>query len=593
MKKFTLIITQVLIVFFVGITSAHSKDITLNKFHADIKIYKDANIKVQETIEVDFHLQRRGIYREIPYIFTDDFGKKIKTPIKVISILDEHGNAWKYKTSSHGGIVSIRIGDPNIFVIGRKTYIITYNVDNVIQFFPDRDELYWNVTGNGWDNLIKNVSAKITMIVEDEKAIKEEWTFCYTGSFGSRESKCNYKKLHGESAIEFKSRDLNPNEGFTIAYGWNKGITKEPGAYDKFISKIIENWFFAFPLSSFALMSLLWYFKGRDPKVMESVPVQYQPPTYRGSPITPAEAGALIDERLDMRDITASIIGLAVKGFIKLEEKEIINLEGDDISKKVLGFLSSLNLFYNLDYLLIKTKEPDPSLSEFEQKLMGAIFNSKKSVYVSQLKNNFYKKIPELQNALYKELIKKDYFKNNPDTVRNSYAAMGVILSVSAIFLTIFFYGDFEINALIAGILTGAPLLIFAKFMPAKTNSGSRTLIEIKGFEEFLNKAEKDRLERMKDEKLFEKFLPYAIALDIVDRWASSFEGIYQKPPDWYSSPIGFRVFNASYFTSRLDGALSRMNTSMAAAPRSSGGRASGGGGFSGGGFGGGGGRSW
>jgi uncharacterized membrane protein len=118
--------------------------------------------------------------------------------------------------------------------------------------------------------------------------------------------------------------------------------------------------------------------------------------------------------------------------------------------------------------------------------------------------------------------------------------------------------------------------------------------MDILGFEEFMKRAEKDRLERMADVNLFSKFLPYAIALDVADNWAKAFEGIYQDPPDWYISPVGFRTFSPYAFTHSLNSVTSNLGSAMFSAPRSSGGGGGfGGGGSSGGGFGGGGGGSW
>jgi uncharacterized membrane protein len=133
--------------------------------------------------------------------------------------------------------------------------------------------------------------------------------------------------------------------------------------------------------------------------------------------------------------------------------------------------------------------------------------------------------------------------------------------------------------------------------MPAKTRTGSAAYVDILGFREFMSRAEKDRLERMKDKDLFSKFLPYAIALDVVDNWAKAFEGIYQEAPAWYTSPTGFRTFHPYTFSRSINAATSSLGSAMFSAPRGSGISGSGGGfsggGFSGGGFGGGGGGSW
>ena len=154
------------------------------------------------------------------------------------------------------------------------------------------------------------------------------------------------------------------------------------------------------------------------------------------------------------------------------------------------------------------------------------------------------------------------------------------------------------VKVIFAWELTGLPILGFAKFMPAKTSAGSSAYMDILGFQEFMNRAEKDRLERMGDKDLFSKFLPYAIALDVAEHWAKAFEGIYQEPPDWYVSPLGFRAFSPYGFSHSMNGITSSLASAMFSSPRGSGLGGSGGGGFggggsSGGGFGGGGGGSW
>ncbi len=557
---------------FLSVTPAHAVDMTITKYHADINIYETSQMEVKEAIDVQFHRQRHGIYRDIPYIYKDDLGGRVKTPFEVIDVLNEKGKSWKYKTIREGGNIRIRIGDPDKYVTGKNTYIIHYRVDNVILFFPDHDELYWNIVGNGWDADIKDISATVTL--SSKKETKEKWASCYTGPFGSKEMKCGYKP--SGNTIHFTSRDLMPYEGFTIAYGWDKGIIKEPGKYQRLLWKIKENWMFSLPLISLILMFYLWYSGGRDPKVREVLAVQYEPPKFREQPLNAAEVGALIDEKLHMRDITASIVGLAVKGFIKMDETK----------KKGI-------IFDSTDYSLTKVKGPDSSLSEFENKLMGDLFGSGKIVSISSLKNKFFKNIPELKKTIYKDLRSKGYFKNNPDDVKIGYMIAGFILLGFGTIIGGAMADSIGPSAILAGILTGIPVLAFSRFMPSKTVDGARALADIKGFEEFLTRAEKDRLERMKDENLFSKYLPYAMALNVEEDWAEAFEGIYQKPPEWYSSPGGFKRFSTSSFTSGLGSAMSSIGSAMATAPRSSGGGFSSGGGSSGGGSGGGGGGSW
>jgi uncharacterized membrane protein len=305
----------------------------------------------------------------------------------------------------------------------------------------------------------------------------------------------------------------------------------------------------------------------------------YEPPKVGNQPLTPAEVGTLIDEKLDPRDISSTIVGLAVKGYIKIEETKREGI-----------------IFDKTDYYLKKVKTYDSNLSPFEIELMKDLFPAEMpGTLVSDLKNKFYTNLGVLKKLLYGELIRKKCFLSSPEKVRNSYIVAGIVVLIFAILAFIFLVPSSGGKSFIAGLLTGIPVLAFAKFMPAKTRAGASAYMDILGFQEFLNRAEKDRLERMKDMNLFSKFLPYAIALNVADNWAKAFEGIYQDPPDWYVSPGGFRTFTPYAFTHSLNSVTSDLSSAMFSAPRSSGGGGGGfgGGGSSGGGFGGGGGGSW
>jgi uncharacterized membrane protein len=371
-------------------------------------------------------------------------------------------------------------------------------------------------------------------------------------------------------------------EGLTIAFGWDKALVFPPPPWKKFLWAINlrENWIFLLPIFSFVYMFSLWYRKGRDPRVRESVTVMYEPPKFDNRPLTPGEVGALIDEKLDPRDITSTIIGLAVKGYIKIEETKKEGL-----------------VFEKTDYYIKKVKGPDENLTPFEKELMEDLIPAyQPGTLVSELKNKFYTNLPRLKKMIYEDLVGKKYFLSNPEKVRNSYMTVAFVLSVFLIVALMILVTEAGGKNFVAGILTGIPIFGFGRVMPAKTRTGAMAYVDSLGFQEFMNRAEKDRLERMGDMNLFSKFLPYAIALDVADNWAKAFEGIYQDPPDWYVSPGGFRTFTPYAFTHSFNAMTSSLGSTMFSAPRGSGGGGSGGfggGGFSGGGFGGGGGGSW
>jgi uncharacterized membrane protein YgcG len=539
-------------------------------------VNEDATLLVRETLLVNFHEARHGIYREIPFKYSDERGNTIRTPLHVQSVTDHVGAQRKYRVVKKGNVVNVRIGDPNSYVSGFQTYVITYDVENALLFFDDHDELYWNVTGNYWWSFIQEASARVTLTVKEQS--KGLWAACYTGAFSSRASLCRYEASLN-SADFSTTKGLSPREGLTIAFGWDKGLVSPPTQMTKLLWLIDmrENWIFLLPFFPLTCMVYLWRTRGRDPGAREAITVMYEPPKYNNVPLTAGEVGALIDEKLDPRDITSTIVGLAVKGYIKIEEQKTEGL-----------------IFDSTDYYLWKEKGPDDNLSPFEKLLMGKIFTGDfPGRVVSDMKNKFYADLESIKNTLYEELTSKRYFLVNPEKVRKVYGTAGIVIAiVSAILFAILTSSQ---RGILAGIFMGLPVLAFARVMPAKTKAGAAAHKDILGFQEFMNRAEKDRIARMGDKDLFSEYLPYAIALNVVDNWARAFEGIYQESPKWYVSHNGLRVFSPSHFSRSISSATSGLASAMFSAPRGSGTGGGGGfgGGFSGGGFGGGGGGSW
>jgi uncharacterized membrane protein len=569
-----------LVVLTIYCSPVFGQDFTIDNFHSDITINADSSFSVRETLAIKFQELKHGIFREIPYRYTDERGNAIRTPLSVLSVTDESGKGWNYRVTRKGNIVNIKIGDPKIYVDGTKTYVITYRVENAILFFEDHDELYWNVTGNYWWAPIRQASATVALAVKDKS--ENLWAACYTGALGSKATDCGFETSHN-SAEFFTNKNLASREGFTIAFGWSKGLVVPPSSWKKFLWAINlkENWIFFLPVFSLLFMTNLWHTRGRDPKVREAVAVRYEPPKCDNKPLAPGEVGTIVDERLDSRDITSTIVGLAVRGYIKIEEAKTEGL-----------------IFDSTDYYLAKVKEADDNLGAFEKVLMQNIFTTGlPGRMVSDLKNSFFAKLDLLKTTMYGELTGKKYFFVSPEKVRKHYIVAGIIVAIAGIFALQLLAPSGVGKGVIAGILTGLPVLAFARVMPVKTKAGASVYMEILGFQEFMRRAEKGQLERMGDKELFSKFLPYAIALDVVDNWAKAFEGIFQEQPQWYVSQTGVRTFSPYHFSRSINSATSSLASAMYAAPRGSGisggGGGFSGGGFSGGGFGGGGGGSW
>jgi uncharacterized protein (TIGR04222 family) len=555
-----------------------AEDFSIRSFHADIEVRTDSSIRVTETIDTEFHRPRHGIFRDIPFRYADELGDTTVMPVRIESVGGPPGTVRKHRVERRGGSVRVRIGDPDRYVDGRQLYVIRYSVENAIVPFPDHDELYWNVTGNEWPVEIGSVSATVTFASGSIPAPPR--TRCFTGPRGSREEACRAAADRSRATYS-ATRDFRSGEGMTVVAGWDKGIVIPPSRWKMLLYRMNarENWpFLAIPFT-FAFMAILWYRKGRDPSTGNPLVVAYAPPEEAGRPVLPAEAGTLIDERLDPADISASIVDLAVKGRLTIEEERTRTF-----------------LFAKSDYVLRKGAEPEALLPPFERLLMERLFRNRgPEVRVSDLKLEFYKNLDDLRKAAFDGLEGMGYFSANPANVKTRYIRAGMALLVAAGLVWVLggmLSGGTSFRPAISLLVSGVIVFLFAPRMPVKTAKGVKALERVKGFEEFLARAEKDRLERMNDPNLFERYLPYAIALGVSDRWAKAFEGIYQDPPRWFQSGGGVDAFRPAAFHHSLDSALSTISGAMVSAPRSSGSGFSGGGG-SGGGGGGGGGGSW
>lgn len=553
----------------------------LSSFHADVDIHKDSSFTVTETITADFTqaLSRHGIIRHIPIKYEDKYKQNINLRFSLISVKDEAGNDYETSVTYPGKDVSLKIGSGNIYVDGEtKTYVIKYTLERGINRFDDHDELYWNVTGNGWDTAIANSSATVHLPAEvDMEQLK---AICYTGFGYSAESNCTARVVDGKTFEIASNSLLPPNAGLTFAVAFPKKVVNYPSIITYFGWFISDNWGYLIPLFILLFLLYKWNKYGKDPDALHStVMPEYEPP----DKLRPAEIGTLIDDNVDMRDITSTIIDLATRGYLKIIEKK---------EKKMLWG-------ENMDYTLEKTtpKDKNESLQEFEQKIYDAIFGGKQKIELEDLKYKFYKDIPSIKTNIYNSLVEKKYYVSNPDKARESYMGMGG----GVFFITLFFLGfliDINIPLFLGLLISGALIFVFSFVMPKKTQHGADTRIHILGLEEFIKTAEKDRMKFYEQENIFEKLLPYAIALGIADKWAKACEGLYKNSPDWYqtSNPNMINNFNTWYFLNTLNSFNSNLSSNMTAAPRSSasgGSSGFGGGGFSGGGFGGGGGSSW
>lgn len=561
----------------------------ITNFAVRIEVRKDSSIDVTETITADFtHEPHHGIYREIPLTGKDNWGNNYRLRVERVSVTDESGRPLQTLTRYRSGELYIRIGDPDKYVSGVQTYVIHYRVWRAVHFFSEHDEIYWNAVGTEWDVPI----LKASCVVELPRKVPAGTlrAACYTGYYGSASNyKASFDNPDSRTVRFWSLQPFSPGEGMTVVVGWPKGIVNPPPVRKEVLWFVTDNsYFFLVPVFCLGLV-VYWRRVGADPDTGRSVVVRYDPP----DDLRPAELGTLIDERVDMRDISATIVDLAVRGYLRVKEH---------VEKGLL--------FTHRDYTLELTRPfnevmNDPDLKPFEVALIDGLFERKQFCVISALAHQFYVHIPKLRRMLYNSLVKKHYFTHSPESVRKSHAAAGLVVLGVGLFFTIWSVGgDFPLGLpvgwWIAIAICGGILALAARTMPRKTVKGKEALLAARGFEEYLSRAERPLIEHQERQNYFEKFLPYAMAFGIAHKWAKAFEGIQTQPPQWYSGQDG--AFNPVLFAYHLDSASHSWANTLASQPRSSGGGEGGGffsggsgfgGGFSGGGAGGGGGGGW
>jgi hypothetical protein len=560
---------------------ASARELRIERFHSEIVILPDSTLDVTETIDVQFIGAWNGIYRTIPVEYPGPGGFNYSLFLTDATATDTAGGpSLRVEKSRQGPNLEFKIYVPGA-ADNRHSILLRYRVRNGLRYFNDHDELYWNVTGTDWTVPLGSVSAHAVL----PAGVTGLRAAAYTGAFGSRAQDAQVDILGSNVSVQTQ-RPLAYREGLTLVIGWDKGFVTEPGRSDLVIQFLQSNWPLFVPLLALFVMWWLWYTRGRDPQV-GSVAVQYEPP----DGLTPGEAGTLVDDAADMRDITASIVDLAVHGFLTIEERK---------SEHMMGLYTSQDFAFSL-----KKKPAEwTTVKPHELLLLAGLFDNGTREYVelSDLQNRFYRNLPGIRKSIFDSLVTRGYYAHRPDDVRGVF--IGAAIVAAALLLGIGQYlaqqlGMQSLPFTVAAILTGLVIAGFGWVMPARTVSGARARLGILGFEDFLSHVEGDRLQRMtaaaqmSQAQTFEKYLPFAMALGVEKKWAASFDGVFKEPPSWYRAQPGM-MFSGMYFANSLNAMSMRTGQVLASAPRGSSGSSGfgggGGGGYSGGGFGGGGG---
>jgi len=540
-------------------------------YQSDILVREDGDLSVTETITVRAEGVniRRGIYRDFPTRYTDRLGNHYKLDLNILDI-KRNGAPEPFHTEKRSNGVRIYIGNPNQMVgNGVQEYQLRYRTSRQLGFFETYDELYWNVTGNGWTFPIDHAGARIELPAPVQSGDLQ--TSFYTGPQGAQGKNARSEIISERTVVFESTQALQAYEGLTVAVGWPKGIVRQPSRLER-ITYFLQDNGSALVLLIGLLASLGWYLWawnrfGRDPQKGVIIP-RFRPPMG----LTPAGCSYILKMSFSKQAFAAAVVSLGVKSYLEIDEKD------DEFTLRRKSY-----------------RGPDKA-SRGESALLESLFQNGSEIELDQ-KN--YKVFMKARNGL-KQALKAEHL--------GRLFKLNTIFALPALGLTI-------LAVVIAAAMQGGPAIwvpfvllalalhvIFLFLLRAPTPAGRRIMDEIEGFKMYLDTAEQDRLDLMKSPQLtpevFETFLPYAFALGVENNWCDRFarelpeelskRGGYQ--PTWYSGRHN-RLGALSHLGNNFNSSFSSAISSASSPPGSSSG--SGGGGSSGGGGGGGGGGGW
>jgi uncharacterized membrane protein YgcG len=591
------------------------------RFDSEIRVSPDSGMQVTETLQVraEGRQIRRGIFRDFPTDYFDRAGNRIRVGFEVVDVTRD-GIAEPFSIERRANGVRVYIGDANRQLPpGEYEYRITYTTNRQLGYFDDHDELYWNVTGNGWAFPILAASATITLppgVPRSAMAIEG-----YTGSMGATGRDYSAQVETDSRAFIRSTRALQSGEGLTVVVSWPKGVVVEPSLGQRAAWLLDDNRSLAIALGGVGVLAgylfFAWSRFGRDPVAGPIFP-HYEPPPG----LSPGACRYVCEMGHDHQAFSAAVLNLAANGYLTIHQGRGAALDSatdetvfdqarakltagqDRLLGPLLEMAEDALDDYDDDTFILEQNSPIRGLKPLgpgEQALFSKLFEQGRHLVLTNAQHRIVRAALREHEAALKKFYQRANFLTNTGLL----APAILIMAVTAILV---FASGIETPLAVGALFLCVPLIIrFVQLIKAPTPAGRRLMDRIGGFRLYLSVAEADELARIqgiagpspeRTTALFEQFLPYALALDVEQPWAEQFEPLFRRisaeqgsayRPGWY---VGRRSFgSARGFTKSMTGALGSAISASATPPGSSSG--GGGGGSSGGGGGGGGGGGW
>jgi len=492
----------------------------IERFAATIEVGADSSLAVREAITFRFRGRHQGIYRVIP-LHSRVGGLDRALRLDGVAVFDESLRPLRTEVTDSGGSVRIKAWVPDA-VDAARTVIVAYRVRRALFPVDDHAELYWNVTGDQWDAPIREAEAVVVAPRGVTAAALQ--SIAYTGPRGAAGTAYAEERVERFLTVR-TTRPLGPREGLTIAVALPAGAVAAPSRWREAAWQVEDNWPLALPLLAAALGGLAWWRWGRDPAVRRSIKPEYAPP----DGLAPALAGALLDERAEPRDVIATLVDLAVRGYLRIEQVTRADGEPDFMFRRLKPILG------------------DPDIRPFELVVLAMLFDSDWRLnmrLLSEARRDYDTVFPPIRDEIYRSMVRERLFPASPGGVRRLWVGAGwAIAAVGGTILlkTPGWVPGLDLALGVGVTLSGLVVVALSPLMPKRTVRGAEVLVRVRGFQEFLERAEKDRLERLPRDTLH-RWLPWAMALGVTERWIFNWDGIAVDRPSWFGEDGPFSL---------------------------------------------------
>jgi hypothetical protein len=457
---------------------------------------------------------------------------------------DEHDRVFEVRGGAVRGDTVTLKGGP-----GRTTARLGYTVRGTIAQTRGGEELYWTAAG-GWQAPVTQ-----TRVTVDSDATVQDLN-CFAGDLSSTVGCTQFFTNHTHTQAEFRQQNLLPGEYLTIVIGYPRGSTRaEPILHRRHtlataftVNTVTGGTLIGLLALLLGGLAALYTTRGRDTRVVsrkaaegDHAPVEgtaFAPP----DGVRPGQVGTLIDEQADVVDVTATIIDLAVRGYILIEELS------------------------RLDWRLRRLDRPTGDLLPYERVLHDALFHGRDTVKLSELGGTFAQQLAAVRGALYEDVVRQGWFARRPDSERTRWTTAGMALTAAGVLGTVALAVFTELALIgLALIIAGAALAVGGQYMPAKTGRGAVVLAHTLGFRTYMFRTERPDAPTEDRVRLFSRYLPYAVVFDAVSRWAETVADIGDGGPAdnlyWYEGPAEWDLSDFAEsmrsFTLATSGAIS------------------------------------